>query len=134
MIMERTCKECGKTMPLEMFPKRGGYYLHSCKECTNAKKRLLRKNHVRSEEEKTKDNLRCAMFRAKFKAQTGKTYRNEHEAERQRAYSTKYQKEHKNDPKFIETKRKCSRNANERRKIKNEVEILSEFFMNEDFL
>ena len=22
MIMERTCKECGKTMPLEMFPKR----------------------------------------------------------------------------------------------------------------
>lgn len=44
MMMERTCKECGKTMPLEMFPKRGSYYLHSCKECTNAKKRLWRKN------------------------------------------------------------------------------------------
>ena len=132
MIMERTCKVCGKTMPIEMFPKHGEYRLRTCKDCMNKYKREHRA--PRNEETKAKDNLRCAMFRAKFKAQTGKTYRNEHEAERQRAYSTKYQKEHKNDPKFIETKRKCSRNANERRKIKNEVEILSEFFMNEDFL
>ena len=76
--------------------------------------------------------LRCALQRAKLKSETGKTYRNKKEAERQRAYSMKYQKEHKDDPRFIKTKRKCSKNAHERRKIKNEVEILSEFFDNID--
>lgn len=128
MIMERTCKECGKTMPLEMFPKRGGYYLHSCKECTNAKKRLWRKNHVRSEEEKTKDNLRCALKREKLKANTGRTYRNSREAEQTRSYAIQYEQDHKDDPKHKEMKRRCARNAWERRKMRDEVSILSEFF------
>ena len=128
MIMERTCKECGKTMPLEMFPKRGGYYLHSCKECTNAKKRLWRKNHVRSEEEKTKDNLRCALKREKLKANTGRTYRNNSEAENRRSYAIQYEKDHKDDPRHKETRHKCDKNYRQRRKIREEVEFLSEFF------
>lgn len=130
--MERTCKKCGKTMPLEMFYKNGAYYRNTCKDCANKTKREWVKKHGRSDETKTKDILRCALQRAKLKAETGKTYRNDKEAKRQRAYSLKYQKEHKDDPRLIETKRKCSKNANERRKIKNEVEILSEFFDNID--
>jgi hypothetical protein len=132
MIMERTCKECGKTMPLEMFPKEGIYYRYICKECTNAKKRLWRKNHVRSEEEKTKDNLRCALKREKLKADTGRTYRNVRDAEKTRAYAIQYEKDHKDDPKHKETKRKCGRNAWQRKKIREEVEILSEFFSDDN--
>lgn len=126
--MERTCKECGKTMPLEMFPKRGEYHLRSCKECTNAKKRAWRKTHERSDEIKTKDNLRCALKRERLKANTGRTYRNSREAENRRAYAIQYEKDHKDDPKYIEMKRRCHRNAWQRRKIREEVEILGEFF------
>ena len=130
--MERTCKECGKTMPLEMFPKRGGYYLHACKECTNAKKRAWCKNHERSDETKTKDNLRCALKREKLKADTGRTYRNAREAEQSRAYAIQYEIDHKDDPSHNEMKRRCSRNAWERRKIRDEVSILSEFFSDDN--
>ena len=126
--MERTCKECGRTMPLEMFPKRGEYHLRSCKYCTNAKKRAWSKNHERSDGTKTKDNLRCALKREKLKADTGRTYRNARDAERTRAYAIKYEKDHKDDPKHIEMKRRCHRNAWQRRKIREEVEILGEFF------
>lgn len=132
MIMERTCKECGKTMPLEMFPKRGGYYLHACKECTNSKKRAWCKNHERSDETKTKDNLRCALKREKLKADTGRTYRNAREAEQSRAYAIQYEIDHKDDPRHKEMKRRCSRNAWERRKIRDEVSILSEFFSDDN--
>jgi hypothetical protein len=126
--MERTCKECGKTMPLEMFPKRGVYYLRACKECTNAKKRAWCKNHERSDETKTKDNLRCALKRERLRANTGRTYRNAREAEQSRAYAIQYEIDHKDDPRHKEMKRRCSRNAWERRKIRDEVSILSEFF------
>lgn len=132
MIMERTCKECGKTMPLEMFPRRGGYYLHACKECTNAKKRAWCKNHERSDETKTKDNLRCALKREKLKANTGRTYRNAREAEQSRAYAIQYEIDHKDDPRHKEMKRRCSRNAWQRRKIREEVEILSDFFSDDN--
>ena len=132
MIMERTCKECGKTMPLEMFPKRGEYRLRSCKECTNAKKRAWCKNHGRSDETKTKDNLRCALKRERLKTETGRTYRNLREAENRRAYAIQYDKDHKDDPKYIEMKRRCNRNAWQRRKIREEVVILGEFFSNDN--
>lgn len=126
--MEKTCKKCGRTLPLSMFPKSGVYYRNKCKDCTNEAKREWEKSHCRSDETRAKDNLRCALHREKCKANTGKSYRNKKEAERQKAYSLKYEKEHKDDPKFRETKRRCSRNAWERRKVREDVEFLSEFF------
>lgn len=130
--MERTCKECGKTMPLEMFPKRGEYHLHACKECTNAKKRAWCKNRERSDETKAKDTLRCALNREKLKSNTGRTYRNRHDAERAIAYAIQYEKDHKDDPKHKEMKRRCHRNAWQRRKIREEVEFLSEFLSDDN--
>ena len=115
-----------------MFSKRGGYYLHACKECTNAKKRVWSKNHVRSDETKTKDNLRCALNRERLKADTGRSYRNAREAEQSRAYAIKYERDHKDDPKHKEMRRRCSRNAWQRRKIREEVEVLSEFFSDDN--
>lgn len=126
--MERTCKVCGKTMPLEMFPKRREYYLRTCKDCTNVKRRAWNKTHVKSDETKAKDNLRCALNREQLKANTGRTYRNAREAENRRSYAIKYEKEHKDDPRHKETRHKCCRNYRQRRKIREEVEFLSEFF------
>jgi Na+/phosphate symporter len=76
----------------------------------------------------SKDNLRCALKREKLKADTGRTYRNAREAEQSRAYAIQYEIDHKDDPRHKEMKRRCSRNAWERRKIRDEVSILSEFF------
>ena len=128
MIMERTCKECGKTMPLEMFSKRGEYHLRTCKDCANAKRRAWCKNHERSDETKAKDNLRCALKREELKANTGRTYRNNSEAENRRSYAIQYEKDHKDDPRHKETRHKCDKNYRQRRKIREEVEFLSEFF------
>ena len=130
--MEKTCKVCGKTMPIEMFPKNGNYYRCKCRDCLNVERRMRSKQHVRSEEEKQKDVLRCALKREKLKANTGRTYRNAREAEQTRAYAIQYEKDHKDDPRFRETKRRCSRNAWQRRKIREEVEILGEFFSDDN--
>lgn len=124
--MERTCKICGKTMPMEMFPSKGIYRLRTCKHCINKRNRELYAN--RSDETKAKDTLRCALNREKLKANTGRTYRNRHDAERAIAYAIQYEKDHKDDPRHIEMKRRCHRNAWERRKMREEVSVLSEFF------
>lgn len=128
--MERTCKVCGKTMPLEMFPVKGIYRLRTCKDCMNKRKREL--YNQRSDETKAKDTLRCALKREELKSNTGRTYRNSHDAERSRAYAIQYEKDHKDDPKHIEMKRRCHRNAWQRRKIREEVEILGEFFSDDN--
>ena len=128
MIMERTCKKCGRTMPLEMFKRDGIYYRYKCKDCLNEERRMRSKQHVRSEKEKQKDVLRCALKREKLKANTGRTYRNAREAENRRSYAIQYEQDHKDDPKHKEMKRRCARNAWERRKMRDEVSILSEFF------
>ncbi len=39
----RTCKECGKTKPIEDFCKLRRWYTHQCKECYNAIHRLYSK-------------------------------------------------------------------------------------------
>jgi plasmid stability protein len=98
----------------------------------NVERRIRSKQHVRSEKEKQKDVLRCALKREKLKADTGRTYRNAREAEQTRAYAIQYEKDHKDDPRFRETKRRCSRNAWQRRKIREEVEILGEFFSDDN--
>ena len=128
MIMERTCKKCGRTMPLEMFKRDGIYYRYKCKDCSNEERRMRSKQHVRSEKEKQKDVLRCALKREKLKANTGRTYRNAREAENRRSYAIQYEQDHKDAPKHKEMKRRCARNAWERRKMRDEVSILSEFF------
>lgn len=126
--MEKTCKQCGRTMPLEMFSKRGIYYLNKCKDCANEARRERSKRHGRSDEEKAKDTLRCALYRERLKSDTGRTYRNSKEARDRLEYAKKYEKEHKDDPKFRETKRRCSRNAWQRRKIREDVAFLSGIF------
>lgn len=126
--MEKTCKKCGRTMPLEMFTKRGIYYLNKCKDCVNEEKREWSKGRERSDEEKAKAALRSALYRERLKADTGRTYRDAKDAKDRCAYATKYAEEHKDDPKFRETKRRCSRNAWQRRKIKEDVAFLSEIF------
>lgn len=122
--MEKTCNKCGKTLPLEMFPKGK----NTCKICKNKYQIEWRKQHGRTESAKEKDNLRCALKREERKQKTGKTYRNAKEAEDRRAYARKYETEHKDDPKHREMKRRCSRNAQERKSMKRQVVELDEFF------
>ena len=130
--MERTCKVCGKTFPLEFFPTRGEYRLRTCRSCHNKKKAEWRKNHARSEETKRKDALRDRLRREEKRANTGRTYYNAKAAERARSYAIRYEQEHKDDPKHREMKRLCGKNAWEKRKMKEEVRELDEFF-NSDF-
>ena len=129
--MTRTCKVCGETKPLEDFTKKGIYRLHTCKSCTNKMNRGKYKRA--SEATKAKNLLRGALRREKFKCEHGNTYSSEKEADRARAYAIKYEQEHKGDPIRMEKKRKYSRNAWERRKIKDEVAFLSEFFTCDEF-
>jgi len=129
--MTKACKVCGETKPLEDFPKKGIYRLNTCKSCTNKRKRGKRK--IVSESTKAKNLLRCALRREKFKCEHGNTYSSDKEADRARAYAIKYEREHKGDPIRIEKRRKYSRNAWERRKIKEEVAVLSEFFTCDEF-
>lgn len=129
--MTKTCKVCGETKPLEDFPKKGIYRLNTCKSCTN--KRNRGKYKKASEATKAKNLLRGALRREKLKCEHGNTYSSEKEAARARAYSSKYAQEHKGDPIRMEKKRKYSRNAWERKKIKDEVAFLSEFFTCDEF-
>ena len=126
--MEKTCKKCGKVLPLEMLPVQGGYRRSVCKTCVNKNKNEWRKKHGYTEEERAKASLKLALKREENKARTGKVYRNEKDAENRRAYAKKYQAEHKEDPKHIEMRNRCYRNYAQRRKIMEEVEFLSEFF------
>lgn len=129
--MEKTCKKCGKTLPIEMFPLLDKVHRRGmCKDCYNAYIGEYRKKHPRIQKDKEKDSLKCALKRERLKADTGRTYRNEKEAKRSREYAVKYQEEHKYDPKHVEKRRKYCRNYDERRKMKEEVEILGEFFSN----
>lgn len=114
-----------------MFPVQGGYRRNICRTCVYQNKKEWQKKHGRSDRTRAKDSLRCALEREKNKAKTGKVYRNEKEAENKRAYAKKYQAEHKNDPKFLDMRNRCHRNYAQRRKIREEVEILSEFFSND---
>lgn len=129
--MEKKCKKCGKVLPEEMFYNSGEYKRNVCKECTYKQKAEWKKNNPKSNEYRAKDNLRCALKRESYKAETGLSYRNDKEKERQRAYTAKYENEHKDDPKCIERHRRCGKNYRERRKIRTEVEELGEFFSND---
>lgn len=126
--MEKKCKVCGRTLPLSSFPKSGNYWLNSCKECSNKKKNEWRKKKGRTDEMRAKDSLRCALKREQNKAITGKSYRNDEEADDRRAYARKYEAEHKNDPIHKAMHCRCHKNYRQRKKIKEEVEMLSEFF------
>jgi len=42
--LEKTCKQCGETKPLESFYKNGDSYFSSCKACVKIKQRVRNKN------------------------------------------------------------------------------------------
>ena len=126
--MEKTCKQCGKTLPIDMFPIQGAYRKNICKDCVNSNKREWRKRRIRSDEERAKDSLRCALKREENKANTGRVYRNRREAENRRAYAKRYEEEHKNDPHHKEMQSRCHKNYRQRKKIMEEVEMLDDFF------
>lgn len=65
-----------------------------------------------------------------MKAKTGRTYRNQKDAKRARVYAIRYEAEHKNDPKHRETQKRCHRNYSQRKKIREEVEMLEGFDFN----
>lgn len=62
----RTCKQCGRTLPLSMYTKNGYGYIGICKECNSSNRRAgqLRKNAASSlaEELKKAKNLRLSEF------------------------------------------------------------------------
>lgn len=138
---ERTCKVCGRTLPIDDFAKYGKYHRYICKACQNEKIREWRKTKRESgdykehasPESREKKLLKEGLARLKRKIETGTTYRNKADAEKKRAYQREYERKNRNNPQKKETQRRCSRNYIQRKKMKEEVVLLEEFFDSDFF-
>lgn len=134
---DRTCKVCGKTLPLDQFPKLGKYHRYVCKKCQNEKVREWRKAKIESgtftkpfltPEERERRKLKEGLAWMKRRMETGTTYRNDKEAERARAYQREYGKKYRDDQHRKEVQRRGNKNYLQRKRMKEQVTLLDEFF------